>query len=235
MADFPETRWSVIARAAADPDSNERRKALEAFCQAYWVPLYGFARGTGKSQSDAEDAVQGFALTIIQNPKKFEKLDSEKGKLRDWLRTAFRHFMITEWKKEQALKRGGGVEFLEFDVEGGEQRIEESLKRHMDPEKAFDQQWARTVLSRARRRLREAHAEAGKADEFDVLRPFLDAGAEVSAQEAADKLGKSVDAVRMTVSRLRKDFRESVRWEIADTMGTSADVEEELRYLLECL
>ena len=75
MAEFPETRWSVIARAR-DPDSSERRRALEEFCPG----TTGF-RSTAtpvlaeNHAHDAEDLVQGFIVRLIEQPQKFDKLD----------------------------------------------------------------------------------------------------------------------------------------------------------------
>lgn len=212
----------------------ERRTALEAFCRAYWAPLYGYARAKGKTPTDAEDLVQGFILKILRQPGAFERLDSSRGMLRSWLRASFSNFMVTDWQKEQTLKRGGGLEFERFELEGVE-RVEGAISDEPEPDKAFDRQWAHTVLSRGRRQLREAFRNAGKLDEFEVLSPCLDAGHEESSEELGVKLGKSAGAVRVAMNRLRSDFRLAVMREIADTIGVAADVDQEMKYLLECL
>ena len=234
MPDFPETRWSVIARAHAG-DSTVRRRALEDFCRSYWIPLYSFARSKGKSPHDAEDLVQSFVANLMEREGVFERLDPDKGKLRAWLRTSFGHYMIEDWKRGQRLKRGGGAEFLPLDVEGVERRIEDSLQSGIGPDQAFDQHWARTILSRARRALRERHEEAGKAEEFEALLPHMEADPDETSQQLGDRLGKSASAVRMAIKRLRMDYQMAVRREIADTLAPGSDVEEELKYLLSCL
>ena len=233
MPDFPETRWSIISRARAQ-DSAERKRALEEFCLSYWSPLYSYARCKGKSVHDAEDLVQSFVVRLLDRPDSFEKLDAGRGMLRGWLKRAFSNFMIEEWNKTQAIKRGGGVETVALDLEGVE-RIEKSLTEQNEPDHEFDRQWARTVLSRARRMLRVAHEEAGKLDEFELLRPSLEAGSELSSEEIGQRLEKNAGAVRVAISRLRADFRIAVQREISDTIGPDSDVESEMKYLLQCL
>lgn len=233
MADFPETRWSIISRARAQ-NTSERKRALEDFCRSYWSPLYSYARCKGKTEHDAEDLVQSFVLKLLDRPDSFEKLDAERGMLRGWLKRAFSNFMIEEWNRSQAQKRGGGAETITLDLEGVE-RIEKTLTEQKGPDREFDRQWARTVLSRARRMLRDGHEKAGKLEEFELLRPSLEAGSELSADEIGQRLGKNAGAVRVAISRLRADFRIAVQREVADTIGPDSDVEAEMKYLLQCL
>ena len=40
---FPTTHWSAVL-AAADGPAVQSAEALEQLCQAYWFPLYAFAR-----------------------------------------------------------------------------------------------------------------------------------------------------------------------------------------------
>ena len=78
--------------------------------------------------------------------------------------------------------------------------------------------------------------EEGKAAQFDVLKPWL-AGdpATLSQAEAATRLGMSEGAVKVAIHRLRKRYRELVRTEVAQTVPENADVDAELRYLVEVL
>ena len=233
---FPPTRWSLILRVTT-PNPAARREALEDFCQVYWFPLYSYARRRGKSVHDAEDAIQGFLAQLLDRADAFEKLDAEKGKLRSWLLTSLQNFMSDEWDKSQAAKRGGSSEVLSFDIEGAEDRLANLVANpHDDAETVFDKHWAETVLGLARQKLKVAHEAAGKLKDFTVLSPFLTKGTpEKSTENAAAELGKSPGAIRMSVSRLRDDYREAIRREITDTMGIEVDVEEEIKYLISCL
>jgi RNA polymerase sigma-70 factor (ECF subfamily) len=43
------------------------------------------------------------------------------------------------------------------------------------------------------------------------------------------------NAVKQAVFRMRKKYRELLRWEVAETLGNPADVDSELRELLSAL
>jgi len=48
-------------------------------------------------------------------------------------------------------------------------------------------------------------------------------------------LGVSAGAVRVMAHRLRRQYRELLRNEIAQTVADEKQVDEEIRYLLQCL
>ena len=64
------------------------------------------------------------------------------------------------------------------------------------------------------------------------MKIFLTVGkGELSHAEAAHKLGMDETAVRVTVHRLRKRYRQLLRVEIAQTLADAVDVDEEMRAL----
>ena len=68
---------------------------------------------------------------------------------------------------------------------------------------------------------------------FEQLKPFLtgeDPGI-AYARLAAD-LGMSEGAVKVAIHRLRRRFAQSLREEIARTVASPEQIEEEIRYLL---
>lgn len=64
-SEFPDTRWSLIARVRSD-DPAESSEALAEICRDYWMPLYQFLRIQGDSKEQAEDVVQGFFEKVIE-------------------------------------------------------------------------------------------------------------------------------------------------------------------------
>ena len=50
--------------------------------------------------------------------------------------------------------------------------------------------------------------------------------------EVARRIGQTENTVAAAVSRMRREFRELLRCEIADTLGDGEDIDEELQYLL---
>jgi RNA polymerase sigma-70 factor (ECF subfamily) len=62
---FRQTRWSLVQQAT-DAAHPQTFSALSELCQIYWEPLYYFARRTGLSPSDAEDATQDYFLQLLE-------------------------------------------------------------------------------------------------------------------------------------------------------------------------
>lgn len=99
------------------------------------------------------------------------------------------------------------------------------------PRRAGRSSFARAVAALAA----EADAD-GKPQPFAVLKPWLVGEVPVLSQaDAAGQLGWSEGAVKVAVHRLRKRFRELVKAEIAQTVDDPAQVQEELRYLVDVL
>jgi hypothetical protein len=91
-------------------------------------------------------------------------------------------------------------------------------------------------MDHALRQLAAESADSGKAREFMALSPFLSSPAD-SGEYATigQRLGLSPHAVAAAVQRLRRRYRESVRAEIAHTVPVAADIDAEMRYLVELL
>ena len=80
---------------------------------------------------------------------------------------------------------------------------------------------------------REAEA-AGKRTQFEALKGSL-TGQEPAREETAKVLGMSADAVKVAVHRLRKRYRELLRAEIAETVDDPAEIDDEMRCLVNAL
>ena len=151
---------------------------------------------------------------------------------------ALKRFAANQRDRDHAAKRGGGqihaVIDSESDMTGaGLQIADESIEA---PDAAFDRQWALTVLARALGSFESDMRDEGRSAHFEVLKPWLTAEADATPQsDAAAKLGMSVEAVKVAIHRLRKRFRESVKAEIAQTVGQAGGVREELDALMEAL
>jgi RNA polymerase sigma-70 factor (ECF subfamily) len=104
------------------------------------------------------------------------------------------------------------------------------------PDAEFDRQWALTVLARSLSRLEAEMVVEGKKAHFDALKPWLTAESDATPQAvAAEKLGLSIEAVKVAIHRLRKRFRDAVKAEIAQTVSNVGDVGEELDSLMQAL
>jgi RNA polymerase sigma-70 factor (ECF subfamily) len=231
---FVTTRWSVVL-SARDKTSPDSAAALETLCRSYWYPLYAFVRGSGYSPADAQDLTQEFFARLLA--KDFLKAATpEKGRFRTFLRMVLKRFLIHEWERARAQKRGGGQPHLAFDTTLAEQRFQGERAEAMAPDRLYDRHWALALLEEAMARLDHEYAAMGKATELAHLKPHLTAArGEIPYREIAAALGTSEGAARVAAHRLRRRFREVFRAMVADTVSTPEEVEGELRCVLEAL
>jgi DNA-directed RNA polymerase specialized sigma24 family protein len=232
--EFQTTHWSVVLLAGRE-HSPERAAALEKLCRAYWPPVYFFARRRGHGDADAKDFTQQFfSLLLARND--FAGLEASKGKFRTFLLAAFTHFLSNEYDRAAALKRGGGRLVLPLDDLSDEQLAQSCATETCSPAKSFDRHWAQAVLAQSYARLKTEMEQEGKAPQFDALRIFLTAdGNAESYAGAAQQIGVAPNSVPVLVHRLRQRYREVVRAELAQTVATPSDLEEEMRHLFEVL
>jgi DNA-directed RNA polymerase specialized sigma24 family protein len=209
----------------------ERARALERLCLAYWPPVYFFARSRGYSDADAKDHTQQFfSLLLARND--FAGLNASKGKFRTFLLAAFTHFLANEYDRASASKRGGGRSPLPLDELTEEQLARFSGAQNISPAKLFDKSWALAVLSRSLEYLKTEMERDGKTLQFDALKTFLTAdGNATTYAAAAEKIGVAPNSVPVLVHRLRQHYREAVRTELAQTVATPSDLEEEMHHL----
>ena len=238
---FRTTRWTLVrAASAAAPDhraSPESRAALEALCTSYWPPVYAFVRRQGADPARAEDLTQAFFARLLETDG-LGTADPERGRFRSFLLGALRHFLGHEREREAALRRGGGRAVISLDsaalheLEHGACLDPASTAT---PERAFEHAWAASVLERARARLAEEQAQAGKSAQWRALEPYLARPDERGhGAELARSLGISENAVRVALHRLRRRFGELVRDEVRETVGPG-EVEDEVHQLLRAL
>ncbi|MBI3880403.1 MAG: sigma-70 family RNA polymerase sigma factor [Verrucomicrobia bacterium] len=233
---FAETRWSMVLAARRGGDSSRAGDALAKLCQAYWYPLYAFVRRQGHAPHDAQDLTQEFFARLLEK-NWLADVDRAKGRFRSFLLAALKHFLANEWDKSKALKRGGGIHnFISLDAESAESRYAMEPADAVTADKLYERRWALTLLDTTLARLRAEFVADGKAKQFDELKFTLTGGrGETPYSELAAKFGMSEGAVKVSVHRLRQRYREVLRAQIAETVATAAEVEEELRHLFAAL
>jgi DNA-directed RNA polymerase specialized sigma24 family protein len=227
---FTTTHWSVVLMAGQN-HSPAATEALERLCRTYWYPLYAYVRRQGYSPEDAKDLTQGFFERVVEKSY-FQDLDRSKGRFRAFLLAALKHFLSDCRDRACAAKRGGGTFHVPWDT-NAEERYVLNHPDTISPDALFQRQWAITVLERAMARLREEFVSAGKAEIFDKLRGVMagQKGDETYA-ELGISLGRSEAAMKSTVRRIRTQYREFIREEIAHTVSSPREIAEEIRFLL---
>lgn len=227
-ARFATTRWSLVAHLrGTDPEA--ARAALEELCAGAWYPLYAFARRRGLAPEAARDATQAFFAEFLGRAG-FALADPERGRLRAYLRAAFRNFLGRQAEAERAEKRGGGLRVHSLDLAEAEGRYGFEPADGGSPERLFEAAWARALLERVVTGLREEYEGEGKGALFRALEGEL--GGDVAPREAlASRLGMSEGAVKVAAHRLRRRYRDRLRRTILDTLSDPGDLEDELAEL----
>jgi RNA polymerase sigma-70 factor (ECF subfamily) len=224
-----------VVLAAGTAESPAAAEALENLCRIYWYPLYVYVRRRGYDVPTAQDLVQSFFARLLAKDH-LRQADRTRGKFRAFLLTSLHRFLADEWDHARRLKRGGGQVPISLDGLTAEERYQLEPTDPFDAARLYDRRWATTLLQLALERLGEEQAARGRAKEFDDLRQFLVAeGEPIGYAEVAQRLGLTITAARMAVSRLRERYRELLREEILRTVATTQDAEEEYRSLMAAL
>ena len=238
---FHTTHWSVVLAAGQTSDSDAGLTALSELCRTYWAPLYGVVRRRGFPVHDAQDLTQGFFAHLIEH-RLYLRADQQRGPFRAFLLASMRNFLADAWDRAQALKRGGGYDFLPLHAE--EAAAAENLFQtcHDTPygateDRQFERQWAEALVKAAFDRLAQEYRTSGKGPLFAALAVFiLGSGEPLPSYDAlAGSLGITAVTLRSHVARLRERYREILRDEVRRTVGSAQAVDEELRELLRVL
>lgn len=231
---FATTLWSVVS-LAGQHDSAQAAAALEKLCRTYWYPLYAYVRRQGYDPHDAQDLTQEFFSRLLARHE-LESVDRRKGKFRSFLLAALKHLLANEWHRSQRQKRGGGSAHFSLDAVAAEDRYRLDPADEKTPEDIYERRWAETVVDAVTRRLEQEFAESGFAGRFEELKTFLLADQEpASYAEIARRLKISEGAVRSAIYRMRQRYGELFRAEIAQTVTSLPEMEEEIRHFLKVL
>lgn len=232
-AAFLTTHWSVVL--CAQGDSALAQEALEKLCRSYWRPLYVFVRREGYSPEEAEDLTQEFFARFLAR-KDFESARREKGRLRSYLLASLKNVLANEHHRATAIKRGHGE--LPFSLE----EIRESERFDLEPaekltaENIYERRWATEVLDQVLAQLEEEYRSAEKLSLFQRLKLLLtDEPGHPSQAEIARETTMTENAVKQAFHRLRIRYRELLRAQIAHTVATVDEIEDELRHLIAVL
>jgi RNA polymerase sigma factor (sigma-70 family) len=231
---FVTTRWTRVLQAKGD--STEAKAALSDLCAAYYAPVFAFIRRNAPDEDSARDLTQEFFARLLARGG-IDNVDPQRGRFRSFLLGAVKHFLAEMHGRDRRLKRGAGQSMESIDPGSDTSPgLQLADPKAPSPDREFDRKWALTLLDRALGVLAEEHLAAGKAGQFDVLKPWLTGDTEnISQAAAARQLGLNENAVKVAIHRLRRRFREVIKNEIGHTLNDLAHVDEEMRYLLEAL
>jgi RNA polymerase sigma factor (sigma-70 family) len=223
---FPTTHWTTLLQPI-NQRTDQAQAALEKLLEVYRQPIVKFVATLARRPHSAEDIAQEFIARMLTRGD-LANADRAKGRFRSYLATSIKHYVISHYAAEDAKKRkelNNAVSLNDLGVEPG----------HLQSgEKEFTQRWWRATLDEAERRLRAEWEEAGKSDLFDDLEPLLwdrKSGSPIHVIASKHKL--SPTAVSLRKKRMMDRLREILLAVITETVGSPAEVQEEIQYLLQ--
>ncbi|HMC63447.1 MAG TPA: hypothetical protein VKI65_00760, partial [Gemmataceae bacterium] len=231
---FATTHWSVVL-AAGEPNSTQAAQALEKLCRTYWYPIYAYLRRRGCGEQDAQDLTQGFFAQLLER-RSIQGVEPEKGKFRSFLVASLNYYVADERDRANAQKRGGGRQILSFDAHEAEERYQLEPVDERSPDKLFERRWAITLLDQVLVRLAQEFAAKGKLDLFHRLQPHLvERAGDKAYAETAREAGMTEEGLKKAAQRMRRRYHQLFREEIAQTVASPAEVDDELRHLCKVL
>jgi RNA polymerase sigma-70 factor (ECF subfamily) len=230
---FTTTNWSVVLEAQGG--SPAAQQALERLCRTYWRPIYTFIRRERVGPDEAEDLTQEFFAMLLHR-RNFDAVRKEKGRLRSYLLTSLKHFLVSEHRRAVTAKRGKGEQPIPLEELASIKNAEMEPADHRTADRIYERRWALTLMDQVLRRLKAEYEGDDNAVLFDLLKQLLpdEPGAPSRAQIAA-QLGMTDNALRQAFHRFRRRYQLLLREEISHTVAVASDVEDELRHLIAVL
>jgi len=227
---FEETAWSVVL-AAGENSGESAQAALAELCRVYWPPIYSYLRRRGYRTEDAQDLTQSFLQHVLEKAK-LRRATPGRGRFRNFLLGALKLCLADENLHRRALKRGGGFYFVSVDELEAEEVHHLRMSQELSAEEMMEARWAGVLLDRTLQTVRAAFTAEGKALTFDTLSPFLGGDKpDVSYDQVATALGVGLGGVKTLIHRLRRQFADTLRREIMQTVSAPHEVDDELRRL----
>ncbi|MHC4947529.1 MAG: RNA polymerase sigma factor [Planctomycetota bacterium] len=236
-----QTDWSMIGRAVHGEDEPSR-EAWEQLARRYWPAIYAYVRSTGRDVTQASDLTQGFVCDVMLGRRLLEAADPNRGRFRTLLLTALKHYLIEQHRYQSRRKRapggdGDGPRIVDLETE--DPRV--LALSDVPPEDAFAAQWSASLVHRVLELVREECAAEELTPhwtvfEMRVVRPMLQGDRPLPYGVLVDRFGlrDAAQAANMMIT-VKRRFARRLYQEVRRTVSEEAEVENELRSLLQAL
>ena len=233
-ANFALTRWTLVERTHGS--SPEAKAAMRELCEAYYAPVVAFVRREGHPDDSARDLAHEFFARLL-SADSLGSAEPARGRFRNYLLGAVKHFLMNKRREANSEKRGGGLEHVAIgpgtDTSPG---VDVAHSRSLPPDAIFDREWALAIIDRALVALEQEYDSAGNGAQFALLKPWLSPAAAPPAQsDVAGEMNVSAGAMKVSIHRLRHRFRELVRADIAQTLDDPDELDSEMQHLVSAL
>ena len=232
---FPATRWSVID-GVRSANGDERKRALDKLCQAYWKPVYKYVRlRWDRDTADAQDLTQGFFAEMLER-ELLNRFDAGKSRLRTYLRLCVDSFVMNQDKAARRQKRGGEVQHLALDFGGAEEELGNAA---IDPasiaspeslEKFFEKEWVRSLFTLAVEDLRALCIDRRRERDFRLFETYdLECDEQASYADLAKQYGIPVTGVTNALVWARREFRRIALERLREICGGEEEFQRETK------
>jgi RNA polymerase sigma-70 factor (ECF subfamily) len=213
------TLWTMVFQAHGEPAA--AAAAQRVLVQRYSGAVYRYLLGAVRDPDVAADLSQEFALRFVRGD--YHRADPDKGRFRDYLKTALIHLVTDYHRTRQAWPRA---------LAGGAEPAAPAAPA-VDSDCDFLAQWREGLLDRTWQALYQASADYHAVLLFRIENPDLPSP-EMAARLAA-QLGKPLTAawVRKALQRAHAKFADLLLEEVAVSLekATPEGLEQELREL----
>lgn len=162
---------------------------------------------------------------MLMDYEALERMTSEKGRFRTFLKATLRNFISNVEDYRRAIKRGGVRPPLRLDA------LDDDLVSSEPFERCFDREWKRTLYERPIGRLQERLRAAGKETVFEVFREYYLEPEAMSYREIADRHGIKETDVGNGLQFAKEMLRRIVEDEARQTVRDEPSLRDEIREL----
>jgi len=227
----PQTRWSLIVRVQTT-DPRVRENALNELLVIYYPVLRKYLiAGLGLSPDATADLLQGFVAEKILSQDALASAQAEKGRFRNFLLTACRHYVIGELRKQQARKRAPEAASASVD------ELHQLPSTDVSHERRYNLEWARQTLAEALARMHRECVQKRRMDLWEILdgrviQPLLGGETALSYDDLVARYRfQSPTQAFNALTTAKRMFKRLLEEVVRDTVETDAQVEEEIRDL----
>ena len=212
-----QTHWSQVFQAhqgQGDAAAAAQRELL----LRYHGAVYRYLLGTLRDPEAAEELTQDFAVRFLRGD--FRRADPQRGRFRDFLKTAVRNLAINYWHQKQKDKEKGPRPLPDKDP-----AVAASSPSDPDADPEFLASWRAELLARTWDALAKAPEPTGTP--YHAVLLFKAAHPQARSAEVADHLGRELGrtftevGIRQALHRARQLFADLLVDEVARSLQTT--------------
>jgi len=229
---FPLTPWTLINRAADDGNLDDQRAVLNDLLKRYLPALRAHLIYGKRLQPDAaDDLLQNFVADKVVEQGLVSSANRDKGKFRTFLLSALSRYHVSQIRKAKAQKRspneGEMVAFEEYHEPADGDR----------PDRSFEVEWAKQVVTEATRRTQQACEADGREQVWQLLKarildPALEGVEPMSYEQMVERFGlESPLQVSNLLVTGRRMYQRHLRAVVGEYARDESEIDEEMRDL----